>query len=58
MNEVTSKNEAVICCVRTASKVVCNELPFSITGKLAGDVGFDPLGFTAQWADVRIISMH
>mmetsp|Transcript_31081 Transcript_31081/g.29668 ORF Transcript_31081/g.29668 Transcript_31081/m.29668 type:complete len:232 (+) Transcript_31081:101-796(+) len=27
------------------------EQPAALTGTLPGDVGFDPLGFTAQWAD-------
>jgi hypothetical protein len=28
--------------------------PPALDGKLAGDVGFDPVGFTSYWSDVRI----
>lgn len=29
------------------------EQPAALTGKLPGDVGFDPLGLSSLWADVR-----
>jgi len=29
------------------------EQPPALTGKLPGDVGFDPLGLSSLWADVR-----
>jgi len=27
--------------------------PPALTGKMAGDVGFDPVGFSSYWADVN-----
>ena len=32
--------------------------PVNLDGTLAGDVGFDPLGFTAQWADVSTVTCY
>ena len=28
------------------------EQPAALDGSMAGDVGFDPFGFTGQWLDV------
>ena len=44
----------------TALNVRSKSVPFleqqpALDGKSAGDVGFDPLGLTALWGDVRLI---
>lgn len=32
------------------------EQPAALDGSMAGDVGFDPFGFTGQWLDVSEVS--